>query len=228
MCQTISATTEPTIGDTGIPSEGGDLQKALKTIAVMNGEEVLDDKKTLLLDIDYTLFDERTPRPYLKEFLTKMREKYHIHFYTAAGFNRVTEVCRILHHDLGFDAEFIKHLQRHSLRNDNCEMIDCYTKDGGSIKIKCMTKASQVLNVPIDNLLLLDDNPTWGHPQANQIVQAEGFMAWNEDEDDYLNRLEITDDMFKGTPDGVERGTVYDFKTSKDYKIGQKIENPFR
>lgn len=37
-----------------------------------NGGKIL--KKTLLIDIDHTLIEEKTVRPFLKEFLIKMDE----------------------------------------------------------------------------------------------------------------------------------------------------------
>lgn len=65
-------------------------------------------KKTLLLDIDYTLMDQNTPRPYLKEFLERMKEKFEIRLFTAASHSRVTDVCRVLIHDFKMDREFVR------------------------------------------------------------------------------------------------------------------------
>jgi TFIIF-interacting CTD phosphatase-like protein len=141
-------------------------------------------KKTLLLDIDYTLFEGDVPRPYLKEFIEYVSAKYNIHFYTAGTFMRVTEVCRHLRHKMGFDPEFVRNLQRSSLTSENCKTIEI---DGATIK--CLKKAADVLKVPIGDIIMLDDNPKYDNPHESQIIEAEGFMADYADTDDYLLRV---------------------------------------
>lgn len=143
--------------------------------------------KTLLLDIDYTLFDGTTPRPYLKEFLEEVHTKYDIHFYTAADRKRVTEVLRILFHQMSLDRELIRKLERGALTRENCPMIKVQKK-GSEIEIKCLQKASEKLNIPLENIIMLDDNPSYDNPHVNQIIQAEGFMEYML-EDDYLKRI---------------------------------------
>lgn len=147
------------------------------------------EKKTLLLDIDYTIMNGETPRPHLKEFIEKVREKYNIVFYTAATALRVVDVLRIFHHKFGFDRDFTRELQMDALHRGNCPMIEYFHKGdrGTSIEIKCFKKASEILGVPVENMIMLDDNPTSGHPNEKQIIQAEGF--WNLEEDDYLIRV---------------------------------------
>ena len=144
--------------------------------------------KTLLLDIDYTIMDGHTPRPYLKEFMEHVTANYNVVFYTAGTHYRVTEALRVLIHKLGFeDRGMIREIQRRSLTRENCPMITI-KKDGSSAEIKCFVKASEELDVPVEDMIMLDDNPSYDNPHWEQIIQAEGFMADNEN-DDYLKRL---------------------------------------
>lgn len=145
--------------------------------------------KVLLLDIDYTIMNGETPRPHLKEFIEKVKEKYQIVFYTAAQPIRVTEVCRIFYHKFGMDRDFIRELQMDALHRQNCPMIEYRKPTGTSIEIKCFKKASEKLDVPIEDLIMLDDNPSYDHPNASQIIQAEGFWNTEEGKDDYLIRV---------------------------------------
>lgn len=173
-------------------------------------------KKTLLLDIDHTLMDEEVTRPYLHEFMLRMTEKFDVGFYTAATSGRVTEICRILFHDYKMDAGLVREIQRRSLSRDNCKMIWHYPNSGGVIEIKCLKAASDKLRIPQSNILLLDDAPTWEHPHASQIVQAEGFMKWNADEDVYLKDLDFNVEDWPSiiTPDVVlSNGDAIDLKT---------------
>jgi TFIIF-interacting CTD phosphatase-like protein len=142
-------------------------------------------ERTLLLDIDYTLFYNEKPRPYLKEFLIRANETYNLGFYTAASSIRIAEVCRVLYHQLGFDIDFINELRLTSLHRDNCPMIEI--ESGASVK--SLIKASQILNVPVETIILLDDNPKYDNPHADQVIQAEGYMG--EEDDDYLLRVKI-------------------------------------
>lgn len=154
-------------------------------------------KKTLLLDIDHTLMDGMTSRPYLHEFILRMVDKFNVGFYTAASRVRVTEICRVLLHEFRMDRDVIREIERRSLCHDNCKMIWHYPKSGGVIEIKCLKKASEKLGVPLEDILLLDDAPTWEHPNENQIIQAQGFMEYDVDDDYYLRDLDITEDMFQ-------------------------------
>ncbi len=139
-------------------------------------------RKTLLLDIDYTLFSGEIPRPHLKEFLETVYTKYDLAYYTAALPTRISEVNRILFHKLKVDEKVVRPLTRNGLHRDNCPMITV-----GGVEHKCLVKASEELRKPLESLILIDDNPLYDHPQKSQCIQAEGF-SWNM-EDDYLLRL---------------------------------------
>lgn len=141
-------------------------------------------KKTLLLDIDYTLFEGDVPRPYLKEFIEYVSTKYNLGFYTAGTALRVADVCRHLRHKMGFDPEFVRNLQRSSLSKENCHTIEL---DG--VTIKCLQKAADYLEIPVEDIIMLDDNPKYDNPHESQIIEAEGFMADYADTDDYLLRV---------------------------------------
>lgn len=143
--------------------------------------------KTLLLDIDYTLMDSLTPRPHLKEFIEEMDKKYKIHFYTAANRMRITEVLRIFNFGLGMDRDLIRRLQMSALTRENCPMVKLKKDNSGEVEIKSLDEAAKILGVPVEDIILLDDNPSYDNPRANQVVQAEGFMAYMEN-DDYLTR----------------------------------------
>lgn len=148
-----------------------------------------ESKKTLLLDIDYTIMVEKTPRPHLKQFMEYIMSKYDVHFYTAGNRYRVTEALRVLIHQLGYeDPKTIHFLQRKALTSENCKTIEYKKTSGTSITIKSFEKASEILGVPVTDMIMLDDNPAFDHPNASQIIQAEGFRIDNE-EDDYLLRL---------------------------------------
>lgn len=144
--------------------------------------------KTLLLDIDYTIMDGQTPRPHLKEFMEHVTSNYNVVFYTAGTHYRVTEALRILIHKLGFEGrDLVRQIQRKSLTRENCPMV-ILDKGGSSAEIKCFKKAFEKLGVPVEDMIMLDDNPSYDNPHRSQIIQAEGFMADNVD-DDYLKRL---------------------------------------
>ena len=148
--------------------------------------------KTLLLDIDYTIMDENTPRPYLKEFMDYITSKYNVVFYTAGTHLRVTEALRVLIHQLGFDdPKLIRKLQRNALTRENCPMITLKTGNCSSVEIKCFIKASEKLSIPVEDMVMLDDNPSYDNPHYSQIIQAEGFMK-DYEEDDYLKRLIVS------------------------------------
>lgn len=152
--------------------------------------------KTLLLDIDHTLMVNDTTRPYLKEFMERVTKKFDVGFYTAADAQRVTQICRILRHEYDMDAELVRDIQRRSLSRSNCKMIWHYPKSGGAIEIKCLDKASDVLRIPKEDILLFDDAPTWEHPDDKQIIQAQGFNEWDVDEDEYLKDLDFDESMW--------------------------------
>ena len=146
-------------------------------------------KRTLLLDIDFTLFYYNTPRPYLKAFLERHRENFDIYFYTAANHQRVVEICRILFHQFKMDNEFVRNLNRFSLHRENCPMINYKKPDGSYIEIKCLRIAAKTLNVPFETIILFDDAPNYDHPDKDKIIQAEGFDG--DLNDNYLSILDI-------------------------------------
>lgn len=143
--------------------------------------------KVLLLDIDYTLFCELKPRPHLKGFLERVSQQYNLYFYTAASRERITEVCRILYHQLGLNDELVQHLNRYSLSRESCPMIDYKTENGSHIDVKCLHKAAEKLGVSFDDVTLLDDNPTYDNPDKEKRIQAPAF--YGQANDDYLLNL---------------------------------------
>lgn len=142
-------------------------------------------KKTLLLDIDYTLFENDVPRPYLKEFIEYVSTKYNLGFYTAGTALRVADVCRHLRHKMRFDPEFVRNLQRSSLSRENCKMIQLTS----GAEVKCLKKAADILDIPVEDIILFDDNPSYDNPHVDQVIQAEGFMKEDVETDDYLLRV---------------------------------------
>ena len=144
--------------------------------------------KTLLLDIDYTIMDGNHPRPHLKSFIERIRQTHRIVFYTAGTHLRVADCLRVMRHQLGIDdINFIRQLQRSALCRENCPMVKV-----GGVEIKCFDKASLMLNVPVEDLILLDDNPSYDHPHTKQVIQAKGWMYdYAGDNDDYLLHLVI-------------------------------------
>lgn len=144
--------------------------------------------KVLLLDIDYTLREQMVPRPHLKEFMEYVCAKYKVHFYTAGTYSTVADMCRILFHQLGMDQKFIRNMQRGAISREICPPVNYKKANGGIIEIKCMQSAADHLEVNLEDCILVDDAPSFDHPHLKHIIQAEGFMASNID-DDYLLRL---------------------------------------
>lgn len=142
--------------------------------------------KTLLLDIDYTLMDPEGDvcRPHLREFLEYVLPKYNVAFYTAGSALRVTAICRVMIHQYGMDRDMVRKLQRKSLTRDNCKTIEI--ESGATVK--CLKKAASILNVNLEDVILLDDNPSYDNPHCEQVIQAEGFMK-DMVNDDYLKRI---------------------------------------
>lgn len=145
--------------------------------------------KLLLLDIDHTTFYKDTPRPYLKEFIQRMSLKYNIGFYTGGTKDRVTDVMRFLFHKAGFTQEEVRKIQRRSLSYDTCPPIEYWTSKCSTITIKSIKKAADILRVDPKDIILLDDDPTHGHPEADQIIRAYGFTG--DLDDTYLLTLDI-------------------------------------
>ena len=154
--------------------------------------------KTLLLDIDYTIaIDHPTNdmqvllRPHFREFFDKVDAEWNVVFYTAATRKRAVAVTRSMVHQLGMVEGYQKILQRlarKSLSRENAPMIMYKKASGAHIEIKSFDVASEILGIPVGDMIMLDDNPSYDHPRAEQIIQAEGFMDIEED-DDYLLRV---------------------------------------
>lgn len=145
---------------------------------------------TLLLDIDYTTFHQRTPRPYLKEFIERMAKTHTIGFYTAADIWRLKEVCRLLESEFGFSTETAHKMYRNSLSRERCPMIRYDKPDGTSIEIKCLQKAADCLRVSVEDITLLDDMPMHDNPHVSQRIQVPGF--WGQTDDVFLRDLQLS------------------------------------
>ncbi|XP_044754415.1 ubiquitin-like domain-containing CTD phosphatase 1 [Coccinella septempunctata] len=80
------------------------IEKRIKDYEVKILNDLRPDKKLLVLDIDYTLFDHRSSaetgnelmRPYLHEFLTSAYEDYDIVIWSATGMKWIEEKMKLL------------------------------------------------------------------------------------------------------------------------------------
>ncbi|KAG5888578.1 hypothetical protein JTB14_029875 [Gonioctena quinquepunctata] len=80
------------------------VEKRINDYKINILNELRPDKKLLVLDIDYTLFDHRSTaqtgaelmRPYLHEFLTKAYEDYDIVIWSATGMKWIEEKMKLL------------------------------------------------------------------------------------------------------------------------------------
>lgn len=144
--------------------------------------------KYLLLDIDFTTFWGRVPRPYLKDFIERHNEKYILGFFTGANSERLAEAFRLLY-DIKVDFDIITMMRMNSLYSEICPIIDYKTTHGSSIEIKCFDKASEILNCKPTDIILLDDMLKHGHPYTAQYIQAPQFMG--DMNDNYLKTLNI-------------------------------------
>lgn len=80
------------------------VEKRVKDYKINILNELRPDKKLLVLDIDYTLFDHRSTaqtgaelmRPYLHEFLTQAYEYYDIVIWSATGMKWIEEKMKLL------------------------------------------------------------------------------------------------------------------------------------
>lgn len=145
--------------------------------------------KYLLLDIDFTTFWGRVPRPYLKEFIQRHQEKYTLGFFTGANGDRLAEAFRLLY-DIKVDYDLVLNMRMNSLCSDFCPIIDYKTPNGSTIEIKCFESAGRFLNCKPTDIILLDDMLRHGHPYAAQYIQAPQFNG--DMNDNYLQNLNIT------------------------------------
>ncbi|KAJ8928151.1 hypothetical protein NQ314_019331 [Rhamnusium bicolor] len=80
------------------------IEKRIKDYEIKILNDLRPDKKLLVLDIDYTLFDHRSTaqtgaelmRPYLHEFLTTAYEYYDIVIWSATGMKWIEEKMKLL------------------------------------------------------------------------------------------------------------------------------------
>lgn len=80
------------------------IEKRIKDYKITMLNELRENKKLLVLDIDYTLFDHRSVaetgaelmRPYLHEFLTSAYEDYDIVIWSATGMKWIEEKMKLL------------------------------------------------------------------------------------------------------------------------------------
>lgn len=80
------------------------VEKRVKDYNIKILNDLRPDKKLLVLDIDYTLFDHRSAaeqglelmRPYLHEFLTNAYEHYDIVIWSATGMKWIEEKMKLL------------------------------------------------------------------------------------------------------------------------------------
>lgn len=99
--------------------------------------ELREDKKLLVLDIDYTLFDHRTPaetgaelmRPHLHDFLTSAYNNYDIVIWSATSMKWIEEKMKLLGCDRhpGYKLAFYL---------DSRAMISIHTEKYGVIEVK--------------------------------------------------------------------------------------------
>jgi len=144
------------------------------------------DKKILLLDIDFTMFNEMEPRPGFVSFIDWARVYFDkVLFYTAANHERITDVVRFMYHSLKItDTKFIDDIHRHSYHRQNMPMVDYRKEIGTYIEIKSLSLVAKDLGVKIENLVLVDDAPMYDHPNRERIIRVDGFYL--DEESDFV------------------------------------------
>lgn len=113
------------------------VNKRIRDYAIKELNAPRPDKKLLVLDIDYTLFDHRSVaetgselmRPYLHEFLTAAYEDYDIVIWSATGMRWIEEKMKLLGVNTHSDYKILFYL-------DSCAMISVYTADRGVTDVK--------------------------------------------------------------------------------------------
>lgn len=112
------------------------IDKRIKEYKINMINEPRPDKKLLVLDIDYTLFDHRSSaetgyelmRPYLHEFLTATYEFYDIVIWSATGMKWIEEKMKLLGVSSHADYKIMFHL-------DSLAMISVHTPKYGVIDV---------------------------------------------------------------------------------------------
>lgn len=113
------------------------IQKRIETYKIEELNPLREGKKLLVLDIDYTLFDHRSPaesgyqlmRPYLHEFLTSAYKNYDIVIWSATSMKWINEKMKLLGVSTHTDYKIAFHL-------DHLAMISVHTPKYGVIDVK--------------------------------------------------------------------------------------------
>lgn len=113
------------------------IQKRIRDYEINILNESREGKKLLVLDIDYTLFDHRSPaetgaelmRPYLHEFLTVAYQYYDIVIWSATGMRWIEEKMKLLGVASHTDYKIWFYL-------DSNAMISVHTAKRGVIEVK--------------------------------------------------------------------------------------------
>ncbi|XP_017769584.1 PREDICTED: ubiquitin-like domain-containing CTD phosphatase 1 isoform X2 [Nicrophorus vespilloides] len=113
------------------------IQKRVKEYKIKMLNEPRENKKLLVLDIDYTLFDHRSAaeqgvelmRPYLHEFLKSAYEDYDIVIWSATGMKWIEEKMKLLGVSTHPDYKIIFYL-------DSAAMISVFTTRYGVVDVK--------------------------------------------------------------------------------------------
>lgn len=113
------------------------VQKRIKEYDIKILNPSRPDKKLLVLDIDYTLFDHRSAaetgvelmRPFLHEFLTSAYDDYDIVIWSATGMKWIEEKMKLLGVTSHPDYKIMFHM-------DAAAMISVYTPKYGIMDVK--------------------------------------------------------------------------------------------
>lgn len=113
------------------------VSKRIKDYKIEMRNEPREGKKLLVLDIDYTLFDNGSPaeqatelmRPFLHEFLTAAYQDYDIVIWSATGMRWIEEKMRILGVSTNENYKIIFYL-------DSGAMISIYAENRGVVDVK--------------------------------------------------------------------------------------------
>jgi len=113
------------------------VEKRVQSYEVKVKNEPREGKKLLVLDIDYTLFDHRSPaengtelmRPFLHEFLTSAYEDYDIVIWSATNMKWIEEKMKLLGCDSHPDYKLAFYL-------DSRAMISIHSSKYGVVEVK--------------------------------------------------------------------------------------------
>ncbi|KAJ8920209.1 hypothetical protein NQ315_011870 [Exocentrus adspersus] len=113
------------------------IERRIKEYEIKMLNELRPDKKLLVLDIDYTLFDHRSTaqtgaelmRPYLHEFLTLAYEDYDIVIWSATGMKWIEEKMKLLGVSTNPNYKIAFYL-------DSLAMISVHTPKYGVMEVK--------------------------------------------------------------------------------------------